>query len=118
MKNNESVDILKDQIRHRFARSFLDIVILRLVDAEATWGYDIIKKTESEYGVKLGHGAVYPMLNELETRGLVKSRKELQKGRARKVYRITEAGRQFLNVYYGFMSQHLPNHFWKQYHGG
>jgi len=117
MKGNESVDILKDHIRHRFARSFLDIVILRLVDTEATWGYDIIKKTESEYGVKLRHGALYPMLNELETRGLVESRKELQKGRARKVYRITETGKQLLSAYYGFISQHLPNHALKHSHG-
>jgi PadR family transcriptional regulator PadR len=98
---------LPNQIRRRFAKSFLDILILRLVNAEATWGYDIIKKTESEYNVKLRHGALYPMLNELENRGMIKSRKELQKGRARKVYQITEAGRQLLSAYYEFARQQI-----------
>jgi len=98
---------LTNQIRRRFAKSFLDILILRLVNAEATWGYDIIKKTESEYNVKLRHGALYPMLNELENRGMIKSRKELQKGRARKVYQITEAGRQLLSAYYEFARQQI-----------
>ena len=109
MKNNERVEILKNQIMRRFSRSFLDILILRLVDVEATWGYDIIKKTESEYNVKLRHGALYPMLNKLEKNGLVKSRKELQKGRTRKIYQITDAGRQLLNAYYEFVRQHSPN---------
>lgn len=98
---------MTNQIRRRFAKSFLDILILRLVNAEATWGYDIIKKTESEYNVKLRHGALYPMLNELENRGMIKSRKELQKGRARKVYQITEAGRQLLSAYYEFARQQI-----------
>lgn len=109
MRNNERVGILMNQIMRRFARSFLDILILRLVDAEATWGYDIIKKTENEYNVKLRHGALYPMLNRLEKGGLVKSRKELQKGRARKVYQITDTGRQLLNAYYDFARHHLHN---------
>jgi len=109
MRNNEQVGILMNQIMRRFARSFLDILILRLVDAEATWGYDIIKKTENEYNVKLRHGALYPMLNRLEKGGLVKSRKELQKGRARKVYQITDTGRQLLNAYYDFARHHLHN---------
>jgi len=109
MKENEQVEILMNQIMRRFAKSFLDILILRLVDAEATWGYNIIKKTEMEYDVKLRHGALYPMLNKLEKGGLVKSRKELQKGRARKVYQITDAGKQLLNAYYDFARRHLPN---------
>jgi len=108
MNNNESVGIFTDQIKRRFAKSFLDILILKLINDESTWGYNIIKKTETEYNVKLRHGALYPMLNELETKGLVKSRRELQKGRARKVYEITEAGRQLLDAYYDFVRQHLP----------
>jgi len=108
MKDNESVDTFMDQIRRRFAKGFLDILILRLVDATPTWGYDIMKKTQHAYNVKLRHGALYPMLNELEARGLVKSTRELEKGRARKVYQITEAGSQLLEAYYDFIKQNLP----------
>jgi len=109
VKNEKSVNVLVDEIWRRFAKSFLDILILRLVDTEATWGYDIIKKTETQYRIKLRHGALYPMLNELEAKGLVKSKRELHKGRTRKIYEITKDGTQLLGAYYDFIKEHLPN---------
>ena len=108
MKSTQSADVLADQIKRRFSKSFLDILILQLIEAGPTWGYEIIKKTETQYQVKLRHGALYPMLKELEARGFVKSRRELQKGRARKVYEITKDGNRHLEAYYDFMKQHMP----------
>jgi len=108
MKTEESAEVLTDDVKRRFAKSFLDILILQLIEAKATWGYDIIKKTEAEYKVKLRHGALYPMLNELEAKRLLKSRKELKKGRARKIYEITKDGKQLLHVYYDFFREQLP----------
>jgi len=107
MKTTQSAENLADQIKRRFSKSFLDILILQQIKAGPTWGYEIIKKTETQYQVKLRHGALYPMLNALESRGLVTSRRELQKGRARKVYEITESGNQHLEAYYSFMNQHV-----------
>jgi len=108
MKNEESSAVFTDELKRRFAKSFLDIFILQLVEAEPTWGYDIIKKTEAAYKFKLRHGALYPMLNKLEAKGLLKSRKELQKGRARKIYEITKDGKQLLHAYYDFFREQLP----------
>jgi len=108
MESNQSAEALTDQIGRRFAKSFLDILILQLVTSGPTWGYDIIRKTETQYKVKLRHGALYPMLNLLEAKRLVKSRRELWKGRARKVYEITDEGAQLLEAYRNFIRQHLP----------
>jgi len=108
MENQESVEVFTHQIKRRFVKSFLDILILRSVEAEPTWGYNIIKETEATYKVKLRHGALYPMLNKLEAKGLVKSRKELQKGRARKIYEITVKGKQTLHAYYDSLKEQLP----------
>jgi len=108
MENQESVEAFSDEIKRRFARSFLDMLILRLVESEPSWGYDIIKETESIYKVKLRHGALYPMLKKLEAKGLVKSRKELQKGRVRKIYEITRKGQQILLAYHDALRQQLP----------
>ncbi len=108
MKNEESIEVFIDQIRRRFAKSFLDLLILQLVEDEPTWGYDIIKKTEKAYKVKLRHGALYPMLNKLETKGLLKSRRELQKGRVRKIYDIATDGRQRLHAYHDFLREQIP----------
>jgi len=105
MENQESVDVFTHQIKQRFIKSFLDMLILRSVEAEPTWGYDIIKETESTYKVKLRHGALYPMLNKLEAKGFLKSRKELQKGRVRKIYQITLQGIKLLNTYHNFLKE-------------
>ncbi len=108
MRNIQSAESLADQIKRRFSKSFLDILLLQQIKAGPTWGYEIIKKTEAQYQVKLRHGALYPMLNKLESKGLVKSRRELQKGRARKIYEITKDGNRHLEAYNDFIKQHVP----------
>ncbi len=72
-----------------------------LYEGEAT-GYEIRKLcTEGEcaYFVDASYGSIYPALAKLETDKLVTSRVEQQQGKpAKKIYVITEAGRQaFLN---------------------
>ncbi|MCV6548693.1 MAG: PadR family transcriptional regulator [Cohaesibacter sp.] len=63
-----------------------------------TTGYDI-RKASSEgdysYFTEASFGSIYPALNRLESDGLVTCRLEPQDGKpARKVYSITDAGRQ------------------------
>jgi PadR family transcriptional regulator PadR len=103
MTDDESVEVFTDEMKRRFAKSFLDVLILQLIESKATWGYDIIKKTEANYKVKLRHGALYPMLNILEKKGYITSRKELERGRQRKIYEITSEGRKLLKSYYDFL---------------
>ena len=61
-------------------------------------GYEIRKHvTEGAYChfVEASYGSIYPALAKLEADGLVTSREEVHPGRpARKVYRITDAGRE------------------------
>ena len=95
-------------MKKRFAKVFLDILILQMVETKPTWGYDMIKKVEVIHKFKLRHGALYPMLNKLKTRGLVKCRKVLQKRRIRKIYEITKDGKSFLDIYYSFLMDQIP----------
>ena len=73
------------------------LAILNFRDAS---GYEIKKlSTESHYShfVDASFGSIYPALNKLETEGLVTQREERQPGKPpRKVYSITEAGRDAL----------------------
>lgn len=71
------------------------------------WGYKIIKETEELLGIKLRHGAVYPLLNSLETRGFLRSRKEVKGRRVRKVYEITSKGIQLTEAYYNYLREQL-----------
>jgi PadR family transcriptional regulator PadR len=107
--NEKPVEVFVEQVKNRFVKSFLDLLILRLIEAEPRWGYDIIKETETAYKITIRHGALYPMLSKLEAKGLLKSRKELQKGRIRKVYEITETGKQAMLLCQDFLKQQTTN---------
>lgn len=89
----------REGIVQRVFRNFLDVMVLRLVQAEPMWGYKIIRYVEEEYGISIRHGALYPLLNSLEKKGFLRSRKEEKGGRVRKIYEITSRGIQLLDAY-------------------
>lgn len=89
----------KKEIVQHIVRNLLGIQLLRIVQAQPTWGYKIKKQVGAEFNIKLRHGALYPALNALEQRGFVESRKQQKSGRARKVYVITEEGKVYLRTY-------------------
>jgi PadR family transcriptional regulator PadR len=95
----------KKQIVQRINRTFLDILVLRLIQAEPMWGYKIIKKTEKLFEIKLRHGALYPLLNSLETGGYIRSEKTTKGGRVRKVYQITPKGAELVDAYHDVLKE-------------
>jgi len=100
-------ETFKKQIVQRIVKNLLDIFILQMIRDQPTWGYRIKKNIEQEYGIKLRHGALYPLLNALENSGYLTSRKEKHGGRIRKVYEITPKGIQYLDAYYKFLSEQI-----------
>lgn len=103
----ELSETFRKQLVQRFSKNFLDIHVLRLVQKEPMWGYKIIKQTEKLLGVKLRHGAVYPLLNSLEDGGFLRSRKEIKGRRVRKIYKITSKGIQLIQAYYEYQREQL-----------
>jgi PadR family transcriptional regulator, regulatory protein PadR len=99
----------KKQIVQHIIRNLLDIQLLRIIQAQPTWGYKIKKQVETDFNVKLRHGALYPTLNSLEEKGFVESSKQQKDGRARKVYAITEKGKIYLQTYYSILRGQLEN---------
>ena len=97
----------RKQIVQRITRNFLDILILRLIQTEPMWGYKIIKKTERLFGIRIRHGALYPLLNSLEAKGYVRNKKTTKGGRVRKVYEITSKGIQLVDAYYDTLREQL-----------
>ena len=96
-----------EQLVQHIVRNLLYIHILRLVQAEPTWGYNIMKKIKTLYGIRIRHGALYPLLNKLETNNYIKSKREIEKGRIRKTYMITQKGKQLIKAYYSVLKQQL-----------
>jgi len=97
----------RKQIVQRITTNFLDILVLRLIQAEPIWGYKIIKETERLFGIKLRHGALYPLLNTLEKKGYTKSKKTPTGGRIRKVYTITQKGGKLVDAYHEVLKEQL-----------
>ncbi len=97
----------KKEIVQHIIRNLLDIQLLRIVQAQPTWGYKIKKQVEADFNIKLRHGALYPALNALEQRGFLESKKQQKAGRSRKVYAITENGKIYLQTYYGILQDQL-----------
>ena len=61
----------KKEIVQHIIRNLLEIKLLRTVQAQPTWGYKIKKQVETDFNIKLRHGALYPTLNSLEEKGFV-----------------------------------------------
>ncbi len=98
----------RKEIVQRISRNLLDIQLLRLVEASPMiWGYMIKKTYDEVYQLKLGHGALYPMLKSLEQRGFLASEKKTEGGRTRKAYAITALGEQYLQSYYSVLKEQL-----------
>jgi PadR family transcriptional regulator PadR len=94
-------------IVQRIIKNLLDVQLLRMVQAQPLWGYMIKKKMETNFHVKLRHGALYPMLNSLERKGFLTSQKQTKDGRARKVYTITKNGKKYLQSYYDVLQAQI-----------
>ena len=97
------------EIVQRIVKNLLDIQLLRLVNAQPLWGYKIKKKLETEFHMKIRHGALYPMLNRLERQGFLTSQNQRQSGRTRKVYTITQSGKDYLQSYYEILRKQLED---------
>ena len=73
-------------------RVFLKYIVLKIIKDKPTHGYDIIKtiKLRSKGCWTPSTGSIYPILESLESNGLIQS-KEMEE-RRRKVYSITYKG--------------------------
>lgn len=78
----------KDQIEN-LLKSFLDIIVLSMLNGESVHGYQIIADLHIKFGVLLSPGTLYPLLYRLEEEGLV-TVKELKR---KKLYTITPIGK-------------------------
>jgi DNA-binding PadR family transcriptional regulator len=78
------------RISEKQVKTFLDIVILAILNGEPTYGYKIIATIHKEFGVLLSPGSLYPLLHFLEENKLIESHS--RKGKT--VYQATPKGKE------------------------
>ncbi len=90
--------------RRRWGRRMriVEPMILLLLAEEAGHGYALLSRLQTRFGVEgMPPQTVYRLLQEMESRGWVASDwdVETRQGPPRRIYRITEAGREILNAW-------------------
>lgn len=86
-------------LERELRRGTLELLLLRILAEEPTYGYELLSRladrTEGRLGIK--EGTLYPVLYRLEDAGLVtpeweQPARESGRGAPRKIYRLTESG--------------------------
>ena len=76
-------------------RDIFPLLVLHLINREPTYGNHLIEEIEriTQGVISVNPNTMYPLLREMEGRGLVEGRWELPDRRTRRYYSITPAGR-------------------------
>src|SRR5829696_7258517 len=78
----------------------LDLIVLQLLRAEPTNGYDLSLRIQSisSQVLNVNAGSIYPALYRLEEKGLIRAEwQETSNGRRAKIYSLTATGKKQLS---------------------
>ena len=81
----------------KLTKGLLDMIILQYLDKEPMHGYELITKIRKGFGVYFGPSTIYPLLGLLEKKGYLKSAWNMDSERPRKVYKLTNEGKNVLS---------------------
>jgi PadR family transcriptional regulator PadR len=87
------------KVQREWMRGAGPLAVLKLLDGGDMYGYQLAEALEagSDGLLAMGHSTLYPLLYNLESKGLVEpARERTEKGRRRKYWRITGKGRAWL----------------------
>ena len=77
-----------------FMNGVPELLILRLLQQEEMYGYEIVQaiRSRTDTVIAVGEGVVYPVLHGLERDGALKARRKTVNGRSRIYYTVTPVG--------------------------
>jgi PadR family transcriptional regulator PadR len=84
--------------RERIVKSNLDLIILWLLRTKPRWGYEINMEIKDRFNIYLSAGTLYPLLHSLEDKRYLEGIWESEKGRGRRIYKITSEGENYLVI--------------------
>ena len=88
---------IQKEVQTKLAKGLLDLIVLEFINSQPMHGYQVITKIRRSFGVYFGPSTVYPLLASLEKKGHVSSSWNMEGERPRKVYEITNEGKNVLN---------------------
>ena len=87
------------KIERELMRGAGPVAVLRLLESGEKYGYELVQLLEkqSDGVLAMGQSTLYPLLYNLEAKGLIAGRNEVaDNGRPRKYYRLTGRGKKRL----------------------
>lgn len=84
-------DVIIDNLLQELRRGSLVLLILCQMDKKQ-YGYSLLQDL-TEKGVAVEAGTLYPLMRRLEKQGLLASEWEVEEGRPRKYYTLSENGK-------------------------
>jgi DNA-binding PadR family transcriptional regulator len=100
---------IQKEIQVKLTKGLLDIIVLQILENEPMHGYQIITNIRRNFGVYFGPSTIYPLLTGLEKKGYLLSEWNMASDRPRKVYTLTEVGRNLLNFTEGSLNLIVRN---------
>lgn len=86
---------MQNQIIRKLFLGFIQIHILHHAKKEAFFGSWMIEELR-EHGYDMSPGTLYPILHNLESKGLLEKEEKTVEGKIRKYYKITSIGVEIL----------------------
>ncbi len=75
----------------------LDMCLMSIINEEASYGYEMVRKLRSRGLDLTSEGSIYPLLSRLQKQGMIEGYLvQSSEGPARKYYRMSEQGREVL----------------------
>jgi PadR family transcriptional regulator PadR len=87
------------RVQEAWMRGAGPLAVLKLLSRRDMYGYELAETLDRESGgvLALGHSSLYPLLYNLESKGLIERRSsDVAQGRTRKYYAPTVKGRSWL----------------------
>lgn len=83
--------------RTQLLHGVLDMCLMSIIEEEASYGYEMVRKLRSRGLDLASEGSIYPLLSRLQKSGMIESYLvQSSEGPARKYYRMTGDGRSAL----------------------
>lgn len=87
------------------------LILMQLVIEGPLHGYALMASIEDKFGWKPSQTAIYNSLKSMENENLVSVEERIEKGRAQKIYSLTEKGRMFCEETHNKMKEHMTRDF-------
>jgi len=89
---------IENEVQTKLIKGLLDYIILRYLNVRQMHGYELISNIRKTFGVYFGPSIIYPLLASIEKDGCITSCWNMENGRPRKIYTLTDKGNKLLGI--------------------